>query len=69
MSFKLFFMTIFTITSNTYTDGGANLGFDAKSDYGSPTKVELDLLKEYLTPKALNLLQDILKKQLEQHET
>jgi hypothetical protein len=58
-------MTIFIITTLKDNHDGTSVGFDAKSDFGSPSKIELQLLSDYLTPKALTILQDILAKQLE----
>jgi hypothetical protein len=61
-------MTIFTIATLKDNRGGTSLGFDAKSDFGSPSKIELQLLAEYLTPRGLDLLRDILAKQLTQFQ-
>ena len=57
-------MTIFIITSHKYPDGGYNLELEAKSDFGSPSQIELGLLAEYLTPKGLDLLQQQIAAQL-----
>jgi hypothetical protein len=59
-------MTVSIITTIKDNTNGTSLSFDAKSDYGSPTQSELNLLSEHLTPKGLDLLQQILAKQLEQ---
>ena len=58
-------MTIFTITTLTDNKDGTGLAFDAKSDFGSPSETELLMLSDYLTPRGLDLLQDILAKQVE----
>jgi hypothetical protein len=60
------FMTIFIITTLKDNQDGVRLGFDAKSDFGSPSQHKLQMLREYLTQKGLDLLLQILATQLGQ---
>jgi hypothetical protein len=51
-------MTVFTISTEKNPDGGASATFEAKSDFGSPDKIELQTLEIYLTPIAMKILRD-----------